>query len=767
VQVSADTQLLEVEPGTRASVVVEVVNTGAVIDGVTARVIGLPEESVRSDPPLLPLFPEATGLLTLDLAVPSTYPAGRHPLTVEVMSHGAKVATQFIDLSLEVAPRPGMSMAATPRVVRARRQGKFVLQLVNTGNLPLAVQLRGVDVDRTVQARFTPEQLTLAAGATVAVLATIRGPRMLFGAEIERIVTVEATARRADQPGDDEAPVPIESTHEIPLRLKQRPVVSRGPLTALILASIVALWALVFLFGLDHVFASDPMTKAVPASFFAAGTGSGGASDSSISPAALTTGGAPAGALPKNGQMPPGLGGSITGTVTAASDHEPVGRILVEALRQGANGPVVVSSAATQTDGTYTLAGLFPTGYYVRFSAAGYTPVYYPAAADQSSGQLVTATAQGTTDGVDAVITGLPASVSGSIDPGDSLTPVPTTVIARPLASASSAPAAKTVTAADGSYTLQNLPAPGTYELSFTATGYQTTTIVDTVSGGQQRLEPTVQLAVGVGQISGTVTDGTAPLGGVTVSTTVGGQALTLTTPTTGTVGVFVLGNLPTPATYVLTFTKAGYGAQTMVIDLTAGENRPGLTVPLASGTGSVTGTLVDSAGQGLGGATVTVGGSTVVGGTGATAPSTTTLTSGLVGGFVVNGLTAPGSYTLTFTLAGYAPTTVPVTLSGTGAPAKLAVTLSTQLGQVKGQITGPGGIGYIGATITATDGVHTFTSTSTGASSGLPQGGYVIAGLQPGTYTLTATAPSLSPQTALITITAGKTTTQSLALVS
>ena len=49
------------------------------------------------------------------------------------------------------------------------------------------------------------------------------------------------------------------------------------------------------------------------------------------------------------------------------------------------------------------------------------------------------------------------------------------------------------------------MPAPGSYELTFTATGYQPTTLVDTISGGQQRLEPTVELSVGSGQIvSGT-----------------------------------------------------------------------------------------------------------------------------------------------------------------------------------------------------------------------------------------------------------------------
>jgi hypothetical protein len=242
------------------------------------------------------------------------------------------------------------------------------------------------------------------------------------------------------------------------------------------------------------------------------------------------------------------------------------------------------------------------------------------------------------------------------------------------------------------------------------------------------------------------------------------GQAVTLTTPTTGTVGVFVLGNLPTPDTYVLTFSRTGYGAKTTVIDLTAGQTHPGLNVALASGTGSVSGTLVDSTGAGLGGATVTIGGSAVTGGVSAAPPSTTTLTTGLVGAFVVNGLAAPGSYTLTFTLTGYAPATVPIQLDGSGAPAKLTVTLSTQVGRITGQIT-HSGTGYVGATVTATDGLHIWTVTSTGAGGGLPIGGFIIDALQPGTYTVTVTAPNLSQHTALVKVVAGQNTPQNLAL--
>jgi hypothetical protein len=765
VRVATDTQFLDVEPGASADVVVEIVNTAQVIDGMTARVIGLPAEAVTSHPQLLPLFPDSSGQLTLSLTVPPTQPAGRHPLTVEITSQGARLAPAYVDVDMQVSAHPALGLAVQPKVIRARWAARFVLELHNQGNVPLQVTMRAIDPDRAITAQFSPETLRVDPGAKAPVLLHVRGPRMFTGAEIDRSVTVEASATRVDIPPDAENEPEVQAAQTTTVRLRQRPTISRGLLTILILAAIVALWALVFLLGIAKVFANDPMTKQVPASFFAAsaakqastpkatngGQGGGGA------------GAAPAGALPKSGQVPPGVGGQITGTVTAASDHQPVGRILVRAWRKSKTGLKLVSSAASQTDGTYTLAGLFPTSYYIEFSAAGFKTVWYDQASGAAAASAVSTAAQGTTKNVNAVISGKAASISGVINPGDTLQPVTTTVTARPLTDAPSGtgtgtdsttgPVAATAkTDRSGAYTLTGLPAPGRYQLSFTAAGYQVTTIVDTVNGGEQRLEPTVRLGATVGQISGTVRGNGEPLGGASVRTTVSGKAITVMTPTTGTVGAFTLGNLPTPATYVITFTAPGYGTQTTIIDLKAGQSRTDLHADLAAGTGSVSGMITGPDGKGLGGVKVTVGGTATE--STESAPTTTTLTKGSVGSYVINGLKAPGSYTLTFTKDGYAPASVPVTLSGNGAPPTADARLSSNVGSLRGQVTGAS---CAGATITARNGQPGTAWTGT-ASSGDCH--YQLAGLPPGTYSVTVTADGKTQQTAIVTVTAGNQTT-------
>jgi Carboxypeptidase regulatory-like domain len=780
VRAATQTRLLEVDPGSTTSVVVDVVNTGDVIDGVTANVIGLADECVSTQPQLLPLFPATTGQLTVSLAVPPSHPAGRHPLTVELVSHGAHAPAQYLDVDLAVSARPELTVTPVPRVVRSRRSGRFVLEVANRGNIPLDVSLQAVDVDRSTKASFAPQQLRVPAGSVTPVLVHVRGPRMFTGSEVDRAVQVVASAVRADLPPDaDPTAGSAIEPKSAAVRLRQRPLVSRGLLTALILLGILALWAGVFLLGLTKVFSNDPMTKAAPASFFAA-TQAGAANAAGAVAAQAAAGtdaansaGTPAGAVPKSGQLPAGVGGEITGVVSAASTQQPAGRILVQAYRKTRTGLAKVSSAATQSDGSYTLAGLFPTSYYLQFSATGFRSVWYPDASGRGGARPVTAVAQGSTSGVNAVIAGLPASISGAIDPGDTLQAVHTTVTARPLNVAAGGRVKSAVTGAGGSYRITGLAAPASYQLTFTTPGYQASTLVDTVNGGDTRLEATVTLGASEGGITGIVVSGNAPtdppLGGATVSTTVGGKTLSVMTPTTGAVGTFALPNLPTPATYVLSYSAPQHGTWTEVVELAAGQSFTKAIGKLSAGSGSLSGRLVDAQGAGLGGATVTVGGAANAapsGGTGGasaspgppapSAPTTTTLTSPPVGRFFLNGL-ADGQYTLTFTLDGYAPASVTVQIDSGKAPPTVRVRLDRQLGAITGVISA-GGAGLPGATVTATDGLHVFTATSSAAGGQLPAGGYLVADLPPGMYSVTATAPGHGQRTRLVRVAAGVT---------
>ncbi len=780
-RVSTENREVLADPGTSPEILVTVVNTGTIIDGVSARVIGAGNAPVRSEPAMLPLFPDAEGRIAVSLDLPETQPAGIHPLTVEVVSHTTG-AIEHADLELEVGARPALTLQRHPRMVRARRSGRFVLEVANRGNVPLDVDLSASPADDGVSVRMSPDKCRVEPGASVRVMTVVRGPRMITGAELDRTVTIDLTARRAGMLGPAERveaepePELVEATS---LQLRQRPMVSRGLLTFLVLACIVGLWAGAFLLGLGQVFKGDPITKTAPPSYFASlasadADGDGGADGEGGG--ADGEGGAggedaqPAGTLPKDGLMPPGSGGEISGTVTAKSDGTPVGRILVEAYRSADGGKMErVSSGATQADGTYTLAALFPRDYRLKFTAEGFAPVWYSAskpAVSPARAEEVPVESQSSSDGIDIVVTGEDGSLSGKVDPGDVENPgsVPTQVVARLLSSTGERTvAARDTTDGTGGYRLPGLTAPGTYEVSFVAPGYRVTTVTQRVDGGENRIQPTVLLSADGGVISGVVRDADGPLGGVTVTTTVEGSPVSVVTPTSGTTGAFQFQNLPTPGTYVITVTGEDHGTVTEFVELDAGGSNTNTNIRLTKGTGTIRGVVRTPGGDGLGGVTVTVGG----------APSaedgvpltTTTLTTGDVGSFAINGLPVPGSYTLTFSSPGFADETRPVDLDNNGPASKVDFTMSRQLGSATGAISGPAGARVIGATVTATNGHVTVTTLSSGISASLPRGGYLFKGLTPGWYSITVSMEGLRPTTALVRIAPGADRTQDLRL--
>ncbi|NED93734.1 hypothetical protein G1H11_00205 [Phytoactinopolyspora alkaliphila] len=722
-KISGSVDRLDLEPGQSAELSLKVTNSTDVIDGISARVLGLPDGCVTSRPAQLSLFPEASGTITVEISVPPTHPSGTHPATVEVSSVHREGMVDRFQLHLVVATRPGVDLTSRPQLVRSRRRASFAVTVSNTGNSNLDLTCAAVDAERSLRLAFSPPTLSLPPGSEAITTVTARAPRRWFGGDHDHGITIRAI--------DDDA------SGSVALTYRQRPMIGRGAVTALVLAGIVALWATAFLLGIAYVLGDEPVVKTAPASFFAASatadpvaagvTREANTSEPANEPARATDT-TPPGALPKDGLLPPGVGGTLTGTVTGADSGEHVGQVEVEALRRTPDGLAEVSSAATQADGRYTLAGLFPGEYLLRFGGPGHETVWYPSAPDDAAAEPVIAHGRRSTEGIDVVISGEPASISGTVDVGDVTEPVPATVTARPAwAEPGDAPDEfVTTTDESGSYTLDGLAAPGTYELTLEAEGYRPTTVVEHVRGGQQRFVSSVRLATGSGQISGRVSDGEGPLGGVTVSTAVDDTLVAAGTPTVGDVGTFVLPGLPTPGTYVVTFTLEDYASQSAVVELGAGENVTDLSISMAGGAGTIAGMVTGEDGAGIGGADVSVGGL-------AEPVSTITVTDGSVGSFAIAGLDA-GSYTLTFTRDGYQEQTVPVTVTGDAPVPPVNVVMPAASGEIAGRVTDSEGEQLAGIEVSATDGREVWSTTSTAG------GRYRISELPAGTYTVSVT---------------------------
>ncbi|MGY6502403.1 MAG: carboxypeptidase regulatory-like domain-containing protein [Acidimicrobiales bacterium] len=719
-RVELRTPFIETRPRDTSRITLVVNNTSDVIDDVVVRAVGLDATAVRSDPDHLPLFPGSEGSITLALTLPMGFPAGDHTIPLEVISSARPEESVRVDLKLDVAVDDDVSIAVRPQTLTAGSKGEFEVICTNRGNRPIDLTMLASDNEYALRHQFEPPFVTLPAGHEVVTILRVSGRRPLMGQNFTRRLTI--TALGPDRQLSTEA------------TFSQRPRIRRAPVTFLILAGIIALWALLFTFAINSSLSEEALEKEFPPRAFEALALALGADEPIVGAAAARL-------------DPTTSGGGVSGTVRAASTNEAVGRITVEAIRQTRLGPQLASAGATDDTGTFTLDGLVPGRYTFRFSSPGFDDVWYPAASSEAAAEVVQVVAGQTRDDLDVVVTGQAGAIVGSVDIGEAVDGVTVTVTAREIVDGAVGEiVAETTTDASNTYSLSPLATPGEYDLSFTAPGYEPATSRERIDGGEIGVANTVRLSAGPGSITGTVRANGVPLGGVQVRATSGDQQWATATPTSGVVGLFDLSELPTPGTYTLTFELDGYGSETIAIALGPGQSRTNLAVDMVGGTGTITGT-VRSGGSGVGDVTVTVSGGPI-------ATSTTTLTAGNVGSYRLTGLPTPARYTLTFSAPGFRPETVSVDLTSNQSASGIDVSLTRSIGSITGVVRDDiTGNPISGVVIDVTDG----SEQKAGLSASSPPGAFAISGLGGGAWSLTFTAPGYQPHTELVSLSPGQ----------
>src|SRR5256714_15025877 len=249
---------LSVAPGRTAELEVDVYNTAAVIDGITARAVGLDPDWVTTQPRQLALFPDSSGRLLMRIALPTEYPAGTHRVTVEVASSVATGPPEYVDVDLVVSPLTEATLRVDPPSGSGHRKGKFEVNCHNDGNTAIELALHASDPERALQYSFEPAAVTVPPGGSATSEVRVKGRRHLFGNELTRAITVVGMS--------EDLEVEAQSAYH------QKANVPRGVLTALILMAVVALWAGAFLLGLSKGLSHAKLTKTDPPSFFAPAT---------------------------------------------------------------------------------------------------------------------------------------------------------------------------------------------------------------------------------------------------------------------------------------------------------------------------------------------------------------------------------------------------------------------------------------------------------------------------------------------------------------
>ena len=695
-------------PGEPVTVTVQVLNTSTVIENIEVRLLALMAESVVVTPEELTLFPEESAEVTLELRFHRTLPAGEHEGIVVVSGASGELEPAELTLAVQVPEAAGATLVAEPPLRVAGKKGAFELRVANTGNTPLDLLIKAADADRKLGLYLSDPSLRLRVDETAEVALVARGRRPLTGAPVEHVITVDVAGGEIAEIAE--------------LRFRQKARFTPGIITMLTLMLIVGLWAVAMMFGVRAALAPPPPTKALPESF-AAGVGL-----ADLDPAAV--------------------GGTVSGTITAASTAQPLARVTIEAFDPGGK---LVGATATGDDGTYELGGLLPSRYRLRFRAAGFEEQWWPAAPTAGDATPLMVPPTAVAEGTDAQLVGLTGALGGQALAGDG-EPSEITVEVLALDLLTPVPAVTAVADAEGVWSVTGLPAPANYRITYRAEGYAPVEVTQPLEGGAQLVVNTTRLPAALGGITGIVLDRDGlPVGGVEVVAQRGDFALAVTTPTSGEVGTFTLPELETPGTYLLTLSAEGYAPETRAVRLGPGESLTDLEVVVTPATGVVFGRAMTSDGQPLGGVRVTVSG-------GGTVLTTDTFTSGAVGSFRLSGLPLPGIYAVTFDLDGYRRQTVQVELQRDVPQAFAEARLSASVGRITGRVVDATSGEPLGAVaIEVADGLSVRTTTSASAPAS-QLGRFNVGDLSPGTYTVTARVEGGGTVTVLHTVTAAST---------
>jgi hypothetical protein len=747
IRVDVSPGVVPVVPGSESTITVEVSNDDVLIRSLRIGVLGLDPSWVVLPEADVALFPGERHAVTIACRLPAEFPSGARRAAIEVRDSIGDLVPALVEFDLLVEPVEHLRLAVEPSNVTAGKRASFTATVTNNGNTPLDVVFAAADPEQLVETHFIPPVITILPKTVGVARAESQGKRPWMGAPVVRLLTIAAATVPAH--GEPVDPLTAEgpSAAQMLIAIVQRPRLGRRLLTMLGLLVAATVFTVVIAATFGHLAKQADANSALIKQSLG---GNQAASGAGVPPAQMV--------------------GTVTSSTGTALSGVSVG------VYDASKGPSVAAYQTVTDDvGGFKLAGVVAGTYRLKFSAAGFTDVWYPTAAafDQAKDVVL---AGKSPPSLDAQLVGQPAAVSGSVTGADLLgatvvvripaavlppvegVPTTTTIAAAPGAAAGSAsaddggPVVQTVAVdAAGKFTITGLPTPSDFELTAAKPGYTSRPRAVSLEPGQTLDDIVLDLVKGDGAITGTIVDaGGQPIGGATVTATDGTNTVSTVSLSSATgAGTFELRNLITPGTYSISATADGYVATNATVRLDSGVAAPAQTIALRSAQGHVGGSVTRSgSGSGpFGGVTVTVTGPDFT-------RATTSLTSGAVGSWSITGVPLPGTYTVTFTAAGYSTQAVGVELSSVSPDnSSVTATLAPATSSISGKVVeAANGTGIAGATVLLTGpGVSRTARTADGEL-----GTYGFANLPPGSYTITYQRTGSADLTLAITLKPG-----------
>lgn len=475
--------------GQPTELTVRVENVRETIAGVSVRILGTDPDWTEISEPELSLFPGESRVVSVRMLLPEGFPAGAHPIAVQVQEIGGARECVLLPVSVEVPGREMLLLTLKPHLVHGGRQARFGLRAENTGNTTVSQPLTGQDEEDQLRFVFDPERVELAPGERARMSVTVSCRRPWSGMPRPLMFSVFADPRTREE---RRARVPFEGPAAQGAFL-QRPRISR---TTLALGASLLAVALVIAIGVGTVSAVLRKNKA----------------DQAHTDGLVAGIGDPASTAPLTGseQCPCYFSGHVVliGDGFRVTDAEP------DQMRHGSGAPtaedmkrlrVSVYPADDPVHPVYVVKDIRQGGfwkaevpsageYLIRFGGEGLIPTWYPQTRDRRQAEIVTAYGGDTVaskGGVTELPTMMVGLARGSVTVNlivGSFSDVDVRIL---LGKGTAAPCALAAVASspenDGTFVADNLPTPASYLIVATKKGYTSEVLPIELNLGEDR----------------------------------------------------------------------------------------------------------------------------------------------------------------------------------------------------------------------------------------------------------------------------------------
>lgn len=730
------TDRVDAVPGALVTAQVALVNEGSVPATVSVRVVGL-DDARPAPPTTVAVAAGGSAACMVPVAVPDSLGAGDHAAAVEVVSDRPGDRPSLHPFTVSIGSIERVEVRAVPSTIRGLRRARLRVDVAN--HEPTAVELDVTAEAPDVSVRFRRPRVRVEPGQHALLNGRIKGPRQWFGETTQHNLVITG-----------HGPASAATAKAVFI---QRPLFARQLRVGLAALLAISLWLGAiggFAWWWTHRDADEVAAGTVVEAVDTDGDGvidrfvladgtviTGIDTDGDGEPDAFFDAAGNPVPDPRQGGGAGGGGGSGGGG-SGGGPGGPGGP-----GGGGSDGPAAPRAAVVR--GTVKADGDL-TGISITL-----TPLSLTAAADGPADAGPSALAGGPGRSLGPVTTGRPDDAAGATPTKLWSARAAATDAALPRRGTEPVRPMLTNPGADGVWLFADVLVNQSYELVFAKPGFDTQSFVITPPDDGSAVELDVELEPAEGAIAGRVFGPSGPLGGVTVTVTDGILTFTTTTATVGDVGSWSLEHVSTPGVYTVTATRHGYGTEVRQVALGPGDQFTGADLRMQPGVGSIAGRIVGPDGAPLGGASVTA----------ATADgsyTTTSLTDGDIGSYLLPRLEIPGSYTVTVELDGYLTQSRRLPLAGPlgGVDFTMVGTTLSLTGKVTTAGTGEG-IANVGLTLTTqgTSGDLTFKAATAG---GANAGTFLIDDLPPGEYTVRFEHYLHVTSTQLVTLAAGVT---------